>query len=55
VSDDSLVSVCPVYSVSTDNILKQMCEGESLKLTMCAHYSWEMALNIRPDVPFNDM
>jgi hypothetical protein len=43
-SKESFVSVYPVYFVSSP-----LYKGDGLQQTICAHYSWEMALNVSHD------
>jgi hypothetical protein len=56
------VSVYYVHSASTNNILMWLCDvqyvlyrGSSLRLAICACYSWEIAVYIGHDASFSDM
>jgi hypothetical protein len=52
---------CMFYSVITDNILMWnykvsiMSKGDCLRLTLCACYSWEMAIQVGLDASFDNM
>jgi hypothetical protein len=56
-SEQSFVSVYRVYSLHNYNMLKYgiPCEGDSLRLTVCACYAWEMVLHVGLDVSFGKM
>jgi hypothetical protein len=60
-SEHFFVSVYHVYSVSIDSLLMWICvkysilyKGDYLGFTICACYSWEMALNVRLDASFDN-
>jgi hypothetical protein len=57
--EQSFVSAYRVYCVNIDILMWTRevlyCINETVWLTMCAYYSWEIALNVGLDVPFNDM